>query len=158
MPDDLFYEPLISLEILLANCAEFQTQTGTGTPAAARAFIHNYSAFPREVDPMPRAIVGAEPGRVLTKVSSGGWEMSGPMLFEFQRESDGGDVGDHRAGAAVFGPIMDNIIDEMKVLSGSDGFLNVTAFAEVGTPTVFAAEHADGVEYWGAVYEVQYLG
>ncbi len=155
MPSDRFFGPLANLKTLIANSATFQTIVGAADAPAALASIVYYSAPGIVEVPRPRALLGSGEGRGITKVSSTGWSASGNDLeFELQRDSDPGDVGDDEAGFVTFFQLVDDMIDEMAALSGSNGFLDVEAFALAGDPLKWSEELNDGSEFWNVIINV----
>lgn len=146
------------MKTLIASSATFQSEVGAANTAAALPSVTYYSAGVPATYPRPRAFVGSAGERSIEKTSSTGWDLSGGLEFEFQRVSDPADVGDDELGFITFGEIVDAIIDEMAELSGSNGFLEVTSFTQLGDPLKWKEEFNDGTEFWNVIFNVGISG
>lgn len=155
MPTDRFFGPQANLRTLIANSSTFQTEVGAVDASAALARIEYYSAPGLVALPRPRAILGSSGQIRMDKVASTGWEVDAPLEFEFQRESDPADKDDPAAGYATFYGIVEDIIDDIAELSGSNGFLDVQAIVMAGDPLLWVEDLNDGVEYWNAIISVE---
>lgn len=158
MPSNLFLDPINNLQTLAATTARWQALTGAASVAEAKTHIYKGSARDFEEHPLPRMIIGPVSGRQLTRTSTTGWNLSGPLFWELELKTPDEYLGDHNAAFDWFMGEVQTLIEQMATLVSTQNLLDVRSFTESEPAMPFEAALNDGKEYWATVWELEVNG
>lgn len=124
-----------NMRLLLADCASFRSWVGAADQAAALAKIFVRGDI--DVLSRPFAVVGPNGVDERERVAGGTRNVfmaRGEVLVHFESDVASGDAGSHEAAFYAFENVIGAIVDEIQLLSGSDGYLNLEGFRQVEEP------------------------
>lgn len=158
-PAGMISRPKALLQTLIANCAAFQTWTGTvdADEAAGRIYLVQE---PESSAEYPFAVI--YDGDDLQSVADRGGSRnfftdSGDLGIFFADEVAADDT--DREAELTFGNSVGLILDDAKPLSGSGGYLDATEFRKVWGPGIVDQDEAtDGVRRYEIGYQVAWGG
>lgn len=151
--------PMALLQTLIANCAAFQTWTGTVDADEAASRIYLVQEPEASVEYPFACIYQGE--NSLSVADRGGsrnfFSDSGDLGIFFTAEVSAEDS--DREAELVFGNAIGLILDDAKVLSGSGGYLDAHEFTRAWGPGIVDQdESADGVRRYEVGYQVAWGG
>jgi hypothetical protein len=153
-----FSLPLDNLRDLLADCASFQTWVSALDAESAKADIY-LVALSEPVGPKrPFALIAhREPAVLESRAIAGGvgqqFNDNGQVELLFEATVDPADAADHAAAELRFTNAVGAIVDEMKSLAGTNGYVQVRAIGVLRGP---ARAHPNERDSEGDYYQVQF--
>lgn len=150
--------PLGNLRDLLQDCVSFQTWVGALDAASAAANIYLVALSEPVADKRPFALIAQrEPAVVESLAIAGGagqqFNDNGQLELLFEATVDPADAGDHAAAELRFTNAVGAIVDEMKSLAGTDGYVQLRSVGVLRGP---ARAHPNERDSEGDYYQVQF--